>query len=1005
MAQRLRFADIDDAAAAISEDVDAGFFWESGQSIAEFCSCIHSLPIVLRSLARFVLDSPVAGGETPGRRNRRGCQVDTTSLNVHTVRTLVDCCHGSLREPETRNPNGIHLATPDGQFTGPEENGLLSMNSQEIRSIFTEFFVERHGHLSVPSSSLIPHDDPTVLLTTAGMQQFTPYLLGLEEPPSRRLTTVQKCFRAVGKNDDVLEVGDPTHLTFFEMLGNFSLGDYFKDRAIDMAWELVTNVYNLDRQRIWITVEPNDDYSRSYWRDVIGIDASNIQDDPGNVWGPVGDTGPFGPNSEIYVDLEWDRHGGDPGRGPMSEDEDRYLEIWNLVFMEFNQLADGRSRKLEMQNVDTGSGLERVAVVLQGVSSIYETDLFAPIIGKAAEIAGVRYGDSSEIDEALRIVADHSRGVTFLIADGVLPGNEGRGYVLRRILRRAVQKARTAGIEGPFMGQIADVVIENMSSQYPELHRRREVIRRTLAHEEESFGRTLATGMGRLDVILEQTPAAAEVSGRDAFRLHDTYGFPIDLTLELAEQAGHGVDLDGFRAELEVQRQRSRANADAFADAARVRAPLYAAFGDSTSEFVGYELAKTDTTISGIIGAEGTVESLDAGDTGELILASTPFYAEAGGQVGDIGEVVTSTGHFVVTDTQRPLSNIAVHIGEVAEGFIETGQRATATIDSDRRAATQRNHTATHLLHQALRDVLGSDTQQAGSLVAPDRLRFDFTSHQALSADRLRDVARRANGVVLADEPVVVDHQPFDEAVERGAMALFGEKYGDNVRTVEVPGYSLELCGGTHVSRTGKIGPIVVLSESSVGSGVRRIEAITGEEALDRLDRAHRIAQEVAHELRVPVDCVDDAVRSLQELVREREREINRLKLDRALAELDSMLGQARTVNGTTVLAIRTDVPDRDTMLQIGDRLRDRLQSGVIVLGGEVSEQVALIAMVTPDLVGQGVHAGRIIQAIAPVVGGRGGGRPESAQGGGSDTDRIEDALRAVDEVVEQQAG
>ena len=879
------------------------------------------------------------------------------------------------------------------------------MNNHEIRSVFADFFVERHGHLSVPSSSLIPHDDPTVLLTTAGMQQFTPYLLGLEEPPSRQLTTIQKCFRAVGKNDDVLEVGDPTHLTFFEMLGNFSLGDYFKDRAIDMAWELVTDVYKLDKRRIWITVEPSDDYSRSYWRDVIGVEATRIQDDPGNIWGPVGDTGPFGPNSEIYIDLEWDRHDGDPGKGPMSEDEDRYLEIWNLVFMEFNRLPDGSSKKLEMQNVDTGSGLERVAVVMQGVDSIYETDLFAPIIDKASEIAGARYGDDERIDEALRIVADHSRGVTFLIADGVLPGNEGRGYVLRRILRRAVQKARTAGIEGPFMGDIADVVIENLSLQYPELHRRRETIRRTLAHEEESFGRTLATGMGRLEIILDEAPKNAEITGRDAFRLHDTYGFPIDLTMELAEQAGHRVDLDGFRDELEAQRERSRANLDSFADAARLRAPLYAAYGETTSEFVGYEAADSESTIAGILDSDGAVSTLDAGEAGELVLAATPFYAEAGGQVGDTGSITTSTGRFVVSDTQRPLSNVVVHIGEVAEGFVETGQRAHASIDRDRRAAIQRNHTATHLLHQALREALGPDTQQAGSLVAPDRLRFDFTSLQALDAQGIKTVGQRANREVLADKAIVVAQQDYDAAVERGAMALFGEKYGDVVRTVEVPGYSLELCGGTHVARTGEIGPIVVTSESSIGSGVRRIEAITGAEALDQLNQAHRIASDLARELRVPVDRVEDAVRSLQESVREKDREIDRLKLDQALADLDSLLGQARSVDGISLLAVRTDAPDRETMLQIGDRLRDRLQSGVVVLGGEVSNQVALIAMVTPNLVDRGVHAGRIIQAIAPIVGGRGGGRPESAQGGGSDTSRIEDALRAVDEVIEGQAG
>ncbi|CAN5824115.1 alanine--tRNA ligase [soil metagenome] len=894
---------------------------------------------------------------------------------------------------------------PKWKLTELEENGWLGMNSQEIRQLFTDFFVDKHGHVAVPSSSLIPYDDPTVLLTTAGMQQFTPYFLGLQEPPARRLTSIQKCFRAVGKDDDVLEVGDPTHNTFFEMLGNFSVGDYFKDGAIDMAWELVTEGYGIAPERIWVTVEPSDDYSRDYWRDEIGLDASRIQDDPGNVWGPVGDFGPFGPNTELYVDLEWDQHGGDPGKGPMSEDEDRYLEIWNLVFMEFNHLPTGETQQLAMQNVDTGSGLERVAYALQGVNSIYETDLFQPIIERAMDIATVRYGDSENIDNALRIIADHTRGVTFLIADGVLPGNEGRGYVLRRILRRAVQKARTIGVERPFMGKLADVIVEHYGVQYPELRRRRDTILRALAHEEEAFGRTIVTGMSRLDALLERTGDRTTISGEDAFRLHDTYGFPIDLTIELADQAGYQVDVDGFRAALAEQRERSRANLDAFADASRLRAPLYGEIGRGTSRFVGYEQEQCETRIAAILGAEGRIESVDAGGSAEIVLEETPFYAEAGGQVGDTGEISTSTGVFRVTDTKRPSPDVVVHIGEVVEGFVEAGQAASAQVAHDRRADIRRNHTATHLIHAALREVLGPDTQQAGSLVAPDRLRFDFTSHRALGQEGLASVTAIANREVLADKPVVSTQEPFDDAVERGAMALFGEKYGDVVRTIEVPGYSFELCGGTHVTRTGEIGPIVILSESSIGSGVRRIEALTGEPALDYLMETHRLAQNLARDLRAPVENIERAVLDLQETIREKEREIERLRLHDALSDIDLVLQQARQVGETSVVAFRTDAGDRDTMLQLGDRVRDRLRSGVIVLGGQISDQAALIAMVTPDQVERGVHAGKIIQSIAPIIGGRGGGRPEMAQGGGSDVDRIDEALAAVDGVIEQQAG
>jgi len=879
------------------------------------------------------------------------------------------------------------------------------MNSHEIRRTFTQFFVERHGHLAVPSSSLIPHDDPTVLLTTAGMQQMTPYFLGLEEPPSRRLTSIQKCFRAVGKADDVLEVGDPTHLTFFEMLGNFSVGDYFKDGAIDMAWELVTGPYGMDPERIWVTVHPSDDFSRAYWRDKIGIPAHKIQDDPGNIWGPVGDTGPFGPNTEIYFDLEYDEHPGNPGRGPMSEDEDRYIEFWNLVFMEFYMNPDGTSEPLAMQNVDTGSGLERVAVVLQGVKSIYDTDLFQPIIKRGAEIVGVPYGEREQVDNALRIIADHGRGVTFLIADGVLPGNEGRGYVLRRILRRAVQKARAVGVERPFLGEIAEVVIENFGDQYPELRQRRSVILSTLQFEEEAFGRTLATGMNRLDTLLQQAAQSEDkqISGSDAFRLHDTYGFPIDLTVELAANAGVSVDVEGFREALNEQRARSRANLGAFADASRQRAPLYAAVRAGTSKFVGYEQNEAETTIAAILGADSAVEQLEAGQSAEVVLEVTPFYAESGGQVGDTGEIVTPSGRFRVSDTRRPAPELIVHIGEVVEGYIETGQQARATIDVERRQRIRKNHTATHLLHAALRQVLGEGTQQAGSLVAPDRLRFDFTSQTPLGDAGIDEVMRIANREVLANKPVAIAEEPYDQAVARGAMALFGEKYGDVVRTVEIDGYSLELCGGTHVVRTGDVGPIIIQSESSIGSGVRRIEAITGEAALDYIGRAHRQLVNLSRDLRVPVDEVSAAVGDLQHMLREREREIERLKVQLAVSNVDAMLENVRQVNGTSYLAVKVDASDRETMLQLGDRLRDKLRSGVIVVGAEVGEQPALVAMVTRDVVERGVHAGKIIQAIAPIVGGRGGGRPELAQGGGSDVSKIGDALAAVEDAIRQQ--
>jgi alanyl-tRNA synthetase len=873
------------------------------------------------------------------------------------------------------------------------------MQSRQIRQLFTEFFAER-GHFAVPSSSLIPHNDPTVLLTTAGMQQMTPYFLGLEHPPALRMTSIQKCFRAVGKADDVMEVGDDTHLTFFEMLGNFSVGDYFKDGAIDLAWDLITNHFGIKPEQLWVTVNPDDDYSRQYWHTKVGVPLRKIQDDPGNIWGPVGESGPCGPNTEIYFDLDYNER-GDDGLGPMSADEHRYVEFWNLVFMEFFQEPDGSRRQLERQNVDTGMGLERISLVLQGVRSIYDTDLFLPIITRAAEIAGVQYGASLQSDHALRIIGDHGRGVTFLVADGVRPGNEGRGYVLRRLFRRAVQQGRSIGIEQPFMTRIADIVIERFSEQYPELARNRQAIHRVIEHEEEAFRRTLAGGLNRFESLIDQLERAGvnQIPGDEAFRLHDTYGFPIDLTRELAARSGLEVDLDGFRTALTAQRNRSRAQLEQFADESRRRAPLYAAVGGGTSRFLGYDQEIADTRIAAILG-DATQESAEQGDALELVLAETPFYGESGGQVGDTGLITTETGSFQVTDTQRPSPELVIHRGEVVDGYIEVGQTARAEVDHARRQAIRRNHTATHLLHKALRIALGDETHQAGSLVAPDRLRFDFTSLQPLGQEGVELVTALANAEVLADEPVQVEFTDYPQAIERGAMALFGEKYGDIVRVVEVPGYSIELCGGTHVTRTGEIGPIVVLSEASIGSGIRRIEALTGNAALDYLTGLHRQATVLARDLRVAVEDIPNEVAALQRALRERDRRLEQLQLQLATSDIDTLLGRAQPVDGTRLLVTRIDADDRDTLLRVGDRLRDRLQSGVIVLGASIDERPALLAMVTSDQTGRGLHAGKIIQELAPLVGGRGGGRPELAQGGGTEIAKLDDALAAAPDVV-----
>ena len=874
------------------------------------------------------------------------------------------------------------------------------MQSRDIRNAFNEYFAERR-HTELPSSSLIPHNDPTVLLTTAGMQQMTPFFLGLEQPPARRLTSIQKCFRTV----DIDEVGDESHCTFFEMLGNFSVGDYFKRDAIRMAWDFLTNVLNIDADRLLVTVYPEDDEARQLWITEIGLPLSRIYDDPTCIWGPVGESGPCGPNSEIYCDLGEEHGCGEPDCGPLCERCNRWLEVWNLVFMEWFQQRDGTRRDLENKNIDTGMGLERISLVMQSVRSIYDTDLYQPIISRAAEIANTTYKADDAKDRSLRVIGDHGRAVTFLIADGILPGNEGRGYVLRRILRRAVRHGRLLGIERSFLNEIATAVIAEFGDSYPEIVARRDTIRRIISNEEEAFGRTLATGISRFDALVAEITSAGQttISGAEAFRLYDTFGFPYELTLELATDAGLTIDASEFAEALEQSRARSRAAIQSFGDSARGRLPLYAAAKSGAVEFLGYDTSVTSTTITDIFGEDAALEQLDAGRPAEIVLDHTVFYGESGGQVGDTGSITTETGVFRVSDTQRPTPTLVVHRGEVSEGFISIGQTALAEIDVERRAAIHRNHTATHLLHRALRMVLGDDTHQAGSLVAPDRLRFDFTATSILGAAGIERVAEIANSETLRDSTVEIETMPYADAVEMGAMALFGEKYGDVVRVVSVGDYSRELCGGTHVERTGEIGPILVLSESSIGSGVRRIEALTGVEALRQLNRANMITADLSRTMHVPVENLVDEVRKLTSQLRERDRTIEGLRLSLASSGIDELISTAQTVGDVRIVAARITADSRDAMLQLADRLRDKLQSGVIVLATEFDAQPALLAMVTKDLIGRGLSAGKLIQEIAPIVGGRGGGRPELAQGGGIDSSKLNDALDAVAVVVQRQ--
>ena len=878
--------------------------------------------------------------------------------------------------------------------TNPPQPEMLS--GSELRHRFIDFFAERLG-TELPSASLVPQNDPTVLLTVAGMQQMIPFFVGVERPPTPRLCSVQKCFRTV----DIDEVGDESHLTFFEMLGNFSVGDYFKREAIGWAWELLTQGYGLPIDRLWVTVYPQDDEARRIWRDEIGIPPERIIEDLTNWWGPVGKTGPCGPDSEIYFDFG-------PGEGRTGEkptdDGGRFLEVWNLVFMEFNREEDGSDTPLPRKNIDTGMGLERLTMVIQGKGSVYDTDLYQPIIARAEELTGTKYGADPKTDRSLRVIADHSRSITFLIGDGVLPDNEGRGYILRRILRRAVRYGRLLGLERPFLTETAGVVIERMRDQYPELVERRERIFQVIRNEEESFGRTLTRGLSRFATLVAGIRAEdkSSISGAEVFRLYDTYGFPFDLTVELANEAGLTIERAEFDQAMDAQKTMSR-EASRFGKQSHRDLETYAGLKLPPTDFLGYDQDRAQATIVAIIGPGGPRETASAGDEVEIVLDRTPFYAESGGQIGDTGLLASGAGQFQVTDTQRPVTGLTGHRGKLVAGSLTVGDTVEAGIDAERRADIRRNHTATHVLHRALRLVLGTHAQQAGSLVAPERLRFDFTHQQALTADELRRVAEIASGAVLTNEPVYAEVMDQRAALATGAMALFGEKYGDQVRVVTIEEFSKELCGGTHVAATGEIGPIVITGEAGVAAGVRRLEALTGRGALAYLAQVQAATDTLFAQFRTRVpEQLPPQVEGLRGRIRELEREVERLKGQLAGGQAGDLLNQARDVAGIKVLVARVDVPDAGALSQLGDRLRDSFGAGVIVLGAVTNDRPALLTIVPSELVARGLKAGDILGETARALGGRGGGRPERAQGGGGDPTGLDSALAAVPAMIER---
>ncbi len=872
-------------------------------------------------------------------------------------------------------------------------------SSAEIRQGFLDFFKER-GHEIVSSSPLVPANDPTLLFTNAGMVQFKDVFLGQDQRPYVRATTSQRCVRAGGKHNDLENVGyTARHHTFFEMLGNFSFGDYFKRDAIRYAWDYLTQTAGLPAEKLWVTVYQDDDEAAEIWLNEIGVDPARftrIGDKPGgkpyesdNFWA-MGDTGPCGPCSEVFYDHGPEVAGGPPGTP--EEDGDRYIEIWNLVFMQFNRTADGVMHPLPKPSVDTGMGLERLAAVLQGVHSNYQIDLFQNLIAAVAELAGSEERD----DSSLRVVADHIRACAFLVVDGVLPSNEGRGYVLRRIIRRAIRHGHKLCLKDAFFYKLVSPLCREMGAAYPELEKAREQVERVLRMEEERFAETLDQGLR----ILEERIAGmqgSEIPGDTVFLLYDTYGFPVDLTNDIARERGLTLDMAGFDRDMAAQRERARAASQFGID--------YGAMPEVTvtSEFTGYDALRGEGSVVGLFRGTEAVDALQAGEEGMVILDRTPFYAESGGQVGDRGELGAADAVFEVLDTVKQ-GGAHAHVGRLTQGVLRMGQQVAAQVDGRARQATALNHSATHLLHAALRQVLGSHVAQKGSLVAPDRLRFDFSHFEPVTDAQLAEIERLVNKQVRNNADVETRLMAYDEAVGSGAMALFGEKYGDTVRVLRIGEFSTELCGGTHVSRAGDIGLIKIVSESGVAAGVRRIEAVTGGGALRWIEAADRKLQKVAELVKGGRDDVDDRVRQLLERNRTLEKELERLKDKLASAQGGDLAAQAVEIQGVKVLAARLDGADARALRSTVDQLKSQLGSAAVLLAGVVDDKVSLVAGVTNDCT-QRIKAGEYLNQVATRIGGRGGGRPDMAQGGGSDPGALDGALVAALDWAREQLG
>ena len=982
------------------------------------------------------------------------------------------------------------------------------MNGDQIRDSFIKFF-EGKGHQHMPSASLIPAGDPTLLFTSAGMVPFKPFFMGEQTPPSKRLTSSQKSFRTT----DIDEVGDHKHLTFFEMLGNFSIGDYFKEGAIAYCWELVTELFRLEPERLYVTIHLDDEDAYVLWRDQIGVPAERIYryGDKDNWWGPAGNEGPTGPCSEVHYDGGAERGCSDGRMVPPEEltalfrkeletgeslpidgchpncDCERFVELWNLVFMQYYQDTQRNRTPLPAPSVDTGMGLERAMVILQGKNNIYETDLFVPIIERVGKLTGKTYGSETDTDYAMRVVVEHARAASFLIGDGVVPGNEGRGYVLRRVIRRAIRYGRQLGLNEPFLTEVVDTVIPQFSAVYRELTENREFILRVIRLEEERFGEAFERGIEILGgMVTHRTNMAAglenaltdrgeilyegiivdgndlvtidelegenagaglaqnavirlldnyesegmdhqaayrrtveelagRVTGNETFVLYDTYGFPPELTAEIAKEHGLGVDMEGFEREMEAQKEQSRSSGS-FSGAMEMQT-AYSDLGVGASEFVGYNLTEQESKIAAILvhpsTGSGRVESVDRatqGDQVEVVISQSPFYAEGGGQLGDRGVISGPNGIVSVEDTQSPVAGLIVQRGVVQQGDITVGEPVTATVEAARRLDSSRNHSGTHILHAALRSVLGLHVRQAGSLVAPERLRFDFSHVSALTRDELLSVQSLANDKVRGNLSVTSHETSYSEAVREGALAFFGDRYGDVVRVVTMASenlsngesFSTEVCGGTHVSATGQVGTLVVLGESSIGGGMRRIEAVTGRAAEELFVQQSDRLEAISQKLQTPVVDLEARLDSFIQETEDLRRQLEGFQKTSLRGEAEELLGKVQSVEGVNVAAGRTSATSADGMREMGDFLRDKLGSVVVVLAAVVEGNPMLVTMVTPDLVERGLHAGNIARDTAKVMGGGGGGRPEMAQAGGKQPEKLDEALSGVPSLVRQ---